>query len=230
MTLHQQRQVEIINQIEQQIATNSLQATAVVPVNDFDSDNRICLTSIHFPQAQYVNSIYSSISEPLMKVFPEAYYYSPSSLHLTIKNIQVIDNPPTFSESEIEIAKKIFSFIIPQHHTFTIYPYRLLIFKNNIALMSTTDEELDNIILDLDCELERAGLPDNKKYANKQYFFSNMTLARFSTIPPKLFIEKVRELSSLLTIPAYRVDSVSLISSNAVMKKMNLHGKWNLLI
>jgi 2'-5' RNA ligase len=226
MTIHQQKQIEIINKIEKQIQTNSLTATAVIPVQNFDEDNRMCLTSVHFPHKSFIDTIYSAISIPLQKLFPEAYYYDPSSLHLTIKNIRVINNPPTFAEKDVEIARAVFNSIIPRHKKFKIYPYRLLLFKNNLALMSTTDEELDGIILDLNQALTKAGIPDDKQYVNPRYFFSNMTIARFISCPPPEFIEEVHNISSSLSIAPYIVDSVDLITSNAVMKKRQIQGSW----
>ncbi|MCX6732759.1 MAG: hypothetical protein NTV98_04430 [Candidatus Roizmanbacteria bacterium] len=228
MSRHQQEQIKIINEIEAQVKSNSLQATAVLPVSNFDEDTRMCLTSVHFPDISLIDQIYSSIIEPLNKLFPDAYYYSPSSLHLTIKNIRVINDPPTFTDKEIDIANDVFSRRIPIHKQFAIYPYRLLLFKNNLALMSTSDEELDSIILDLSSALTTAGIPDDKQYINSRYFFSNMTLARFSTIPSHEFKEKVEHLSSHLKLNPYIVDSVSLITSNAVMKKRKEWGKWGL--
>jgi len=228
MTIHQQKQIEIINQIEGQIRTDSLKASAVIPVENFDEDTRICLTSVHFPHRSFVNSIYTSITKPLQKLFSKAYYYSPSSLHLTIKNIRVINDPPHFTDHDVTTAKKVCEKVVPSHKQFSVYPYRLLLFNNNLALMSTTDEELDTIILDLDRELNKAHISDDKQYVNFRYFFSNMTLARFNTHPPQEFISKVVALSSTLKIPVYSIDSVSLISGNAVMKKLNIHDKWML--
>lgn len=226
MTSHQQKQIEIINTIENQIRSNTLQATTVEPVLDFNADNRMCLTSVHFPHEGFINNVYSSISLPLMRLFPTAYFYAPSSLHLTIKNIRVINDPPTFTDEDSSLAIDVFNKVIKKHKKFSIYPYRLLLFKNNLALMSTTDEELDSIILELDAELYRAGIPDDKKYINPCCFFSNMTIARFRTLPPLDFINKVDYISSHLDLKPYIVDSVSLITSNAVMKKLYEYKKW----
>lgn len=228
ITKHQQKQIEIINSIENQIKSDTLQATTVEPVLDFNTDKRMCLTSVHFPHEMFINSVYSSISLPLMKLFPSAYFYSQSSLHLTIKNIKVINDPPTFTNTDISQAIEIFNRVIIKHKRFTIYPYRLLLFKNNLALMSTTDDELDSIILELDEELSKAKIPDDKQYINPRYFFSNMTVARFGTAPPQDFINMVNYISSHLELDPYTVDTVSLITSNAVMKKLHEYKKWRL--
>lgn len=229
MTKHQIRQIEIINQIEHQIKTNSLTATTVIPVQNFEKDKRLCLTSVHFPSKTYVDQVYKSITKPLKMLFSKAYYYPPSSLHLTIKNVCIISDPPSFNEQEIITVQKVFNQIIPTHKQFKIYPYKLLLFKNNLALMGTTDKELDSILLHLASELKKVGIIDNKQYVNSRYFFSNMTLARFGTKPPQDFVNMVTHISSNLDLKPYIVDSVSLITSNAVMKKLKIHGKWPLL-
>lgn len=228
MTFHQQRQIEIINAIEQQVKSDSLQATTVEPVLDFDADKRMCLTSVHFPRSLFINDIYSAISLPLSQQFPGAYFYSPISLHLTIKNIRVISDPPTFSKNDVKRVEELFNVVIAKHKKFTIYPYRLLLFKNNLALMSTTDEELDSIIIELNSELLKIGIPDDKQYINSRYFFSNMTLARFSNRPSQDCIKMIEDISSHIKLKPYTVDSVSLITSNAVMKRLHEYKRWNL--
>ena len=70
----------------------------------------------------------------------------------------------------------------------------------NLTLISTTDSDLDSIILDLDKSLIEAGIPDDKIYSNSQYFFSNMTLARFTRPINESFKNKIEKLSSALSL------------------------------
>lgn len=228
MTNHREKQIEIINTIAEQVRKNSLQATAVAPVADFERDDRICLTSVHFPKESFVNTVLTTITEPLAKLFPQAYCYPKESLHFTIKNIRVIANPPSFTEEQVDRAFQLYEKVIPTHKSFRIYPHRLLVFKNNLALICTTDEELDNLILDLDDKLKEVGIPDNKRYANSRYFFCNMTLMRFAATPPQAFLVKVDELSNTLPLLEYTVDSVELLTGNAAMKKLRIRGEWKL--
>jgi hypothetical protein len=95
-------------------------------------------------------------------------------------------------------------------------------------LIGTTDEELDKIILDLSNGLNKAGVPDDKVFANSSYFFSNMTLARFNKIPSDIFKQKVEELSGSISYEPYEVDSVTLLTCNAVLQKKSIAGQWNL--
>jgi len=45
MTNHQDRQREVIDQIEKEVQENKLTFSTVEPVSDFDNDTRVCLTS-----------------------------------------------------------------------------------------------------------------------------------------------------------------------------------------
>src|SRR3989338_1796123 len=197
---HQQHQIKIIDQIEEQIKSNSLQSSTVSPVTDFENDPRICLTSVHFPSNDLKSYILESIINPLKEIAPEHHYYSDSSLHMTIKNIRVINNPPHFTHENKEVAREVFSKVIPRHKKFSVYFYRLLLFPNNLALMGTTEPELDNIILDLDKRLNENGFPDDKQYVNSRYFFCNMTLVRFNSDVSQKFMKTVQELSKNIMI------------------------------
>jgi hypothetical protein len=147
---------------------------------------------------------------------------------MTIKNIRVINDLPHFTDHDIETARSTFSRVIPKHHAFHVYFYRLMLFPNNLSLIGTNDPELDAIVLDLDRELRISGLPDDKKYLNDRYFFGNMTLARFTTRPSQQFQETIQRLSSSLTFTPYLVDSVTLITANASLVKCRKIATWPL--
>lgn len=226
MTDHQQKQIEVIDKIERQVNENALNFTTVAPVEDYENDPRICLTSVHFPNKKLIKNVEEIISE-LSKIESSFFYYPSDSLHMTIKNIRVINDPLHFTNYDIEKADKVFSRIIQLHKKFKVYFYRLLLFPNNLALIGTTDPELDEIALDLDQELNKWGVPDDKQYANSKYFFSNMTLARFDNTSEK-FRQKVKEQSYNLEFEPYTVDSISLVTCNAVFKKLKIINSWKL--
>lgn len=228
MTDHQLQQQQVINKIEEQIKANSLNFSTVSPAEDYESDPRICLTSVHLPHEELKQKVQQLIISPLQEIESDFYYYTLDSLHMTVKNIRVINNPPHFTEEDVEKARKAFSKVVPEHKQFNVYFYRLLLFPNNLALIGTTDPELDNIILDLDATLNIAGIPDDKIYENSKYFFSNMTLARFNTPPSEEFKQKVQELSDSIDFQPYIVDSVTLLTCNAVFKNRQTEGTWKL--
>lgn len=227
MQTHQQKQIEVINEIENRVKNNSVNFSLVPPTIDYDSDPRICLTSVHRPSNSLKQQIHNEIIDPLKKIVKDVYYYPLDSMHVTIKNIRVISDPPHFTSDSIEIAKQVFSEVIPGHNKFKAYFYRLLLFPNNLALIGTTEPELEKIILDLDKKLKENNLPDDKKYTNSQFFFSNMTLARFPS-PSIEFIKKVEDLSLKIKFEPYTIDSVSLVTCNAVLKNLQIIGNWEL--
>lgn len=227
-TPYQKKQIDVINTIENQVKNNLLSSSTVEPVEDFENDPRLCLTGIHLPDQKLIDTVYKTIIKPLRAISPNHYYYEKDSLHMTIKNVRIINNPPTFTEDYIQKTKKVFEEVVPKHKKYQVYFYRLLLFPSNLALIGTTDPELDLIILDLDQKLKDAGIPDDKQYSNSHYFFCNMTLARFNSSVTQEFIKKVEELSQNINIEPYTIDSVTLLVSNAVLKKRRIIGTWNL--
>jgi 2'-5' RNA ligase len=228
MTDHQKGQLEVINQIEEQVRNNSLKFTTVTPVENYGRDTRLCLTSVHFPSESLIDKIKKTLIIPLQEISPRHFYYSAKSLHITIKNIRVVNDPPNFTDRDIEKVAQVFSTVILKHSSFKVYFYRLLLFPNNLSLIGKTDPELDNIILDLDRELKSAGIPDDKKYLNTKYFFANITLARFSEPLSEEFKQKVKILSDKISFPPYAVDSIALIKSTATLGQLNIAKTWEL--
>jgi len=227
MNNHQLEQMKVIDSIEKQIQRGSLNFSTVSMVPDFKKDPRVCLTGIHFPKDSLKEYVYRIIHQ-LQNTFPEHYYYPEQSLHMTVKNIRVIHNPPNFSSSDIEKAKKVFSSVIPTHNTFQVYFYRLLLFPENLSLVGTTEDKLDNLIFDLDKKLQDVHISDDKLYSNSKYFFSNMTLVRFVEPVSQEFKQTISVLSDTLRFDPYVVDSVSLVSTNAVFYNPKIFGTWKL--
>ena len=224
---HQEKQKEVINQIEEEVRKNTISFSTVTPVEDFENDSRMCLTSVHLPHRDLITKIRQDIITPLKEVEPSYYFFPDESLHMTIKNIRVVNDPPPYTDGDCTKAEEVLSQIIPQHKKFQVYYYRLLLFQTNVALIGTTDPELDDLHLDLDQALKNASIPDDKTYLNSRYFFSNITLVRFSS-PSERFKAKVEEISNTLSFEPYTVDSVSLVTCNAVLKKLSLLKTWHL--
>jgi hypothetical protein len=218
-TEHQKNQVKVINQIEQSLTNNQLGFTVVEPVSDFENDKRIALTSVHFPNQDFIAKVQQKIITPLKSIQPEHFYYPAEFIHMTIKNVRTISNPPLFDQDVIAKTKQVFDQVVPQHQAFKAYYYRLLLFPYNLALIGTTDPSLDELVLELDSNLNQAGVPDNKKYLNDRYFFSNVTLARFNKPVTQEFKAKVAELSANFEPFSYQLDSVTLLTCNAVMNQ-----------
>ena len=228
MNLYQKKQIEVVNQIESSLKERCLSFSTVSSVKDFENDPRTCLTSIHFLKPKLINQIYRLLINPLKLISPNHYYYQRSSLHMTIKGIRVINDPPHFNSEDIKKARMIFQETIPYCHQFKVFFYRLLLFPTNLSLIGTTEEERDRIAIVLDKKLGQAGIPDDKKYLNSRFFFSNITLARFDSPISNSFRKKVKALSGNISkmFKPYTVDSVSLVSGNAVLKNRKIFGQW----
>lgn len=227
MNEYQKRQLEVIAKLENQIRVGAKNFSVVTPVSDFESDPRICLTSVHFPSASFLREV-QNVVEPLKDLSPEHYYYGPKSIHITIKNIRTISDPPHFNERDIEKVREVFSRVVPKHHKFNAYYFKLMLFQNNLTLVGTTDEEYGKIILGLDDELNRVGIGDDKKYVDSKVFFSNITLVRFVKPINDEFKEKVEAVSSSIKMKPYEIGPVSLITANAVCKKLEVIETWRL--
>lgn len=213
-------QKQVIQELEKQINQNAIAfSTVSAPDTNFDDDDRMCLTSVHFPSTQLKQAIQTQLIEPLKTLDSTQYYYSNESLHFTIKNIRAIANPPAFTKEDIEKAKEVFANVLSNYSVFNVYYYRLLLFPNNLALVGTTDPVFDDMVLELDRQLKKVGVPDTKVYVNDKFFFSNITLARFTQPITEEFKQKIQELSQAIEFEPYVVDSVTLLTANAVMKK-----------
>lgn len=227
-TKHQLKQQKIIEKVANLINNNNITFSTVSPIKDFVNDPRTCITSVHLPHKELLDKVRQTLIEPLHQIEPNLYFYPEDSLHLTIKSVRVVNNPPHFTENDIQKATEIFAKTIPQHKQFKVYFYRLLLFPNNLALIGTTEPELDSIFLDIDKNLKAAGIPDDKVYANSRYFFTNMTLCRFNGAPLEKFKQKIKELSDSLKFKPYIVDSITLLTCNAVLKNKHIRGTWQL--
>jgi len=225
---HQLQQKKVVDLIDSALNQGSVPFSTVEPVADFSSDPRLTLTSVHFPGADFIATIRDTFITPLQKIDQDHYYYQDDLLHATIKNVRTIANPPTFNEKDIQTVKEILEDVAPKYPPIEVFFYRLLLFPNNVSLIGTTSEHLDNIILELDERLAQVGVSDDKTYINNTHFFCNITLARFINPYTNDFKEKVAELSAELESNpiSYSIDSVTLLTANAVMKKRKDHGSW----
>lgn len=227
-TLHQQKQLGVIKNIEDSLKEKQSAFSVVEPVEDFINDSRMALTAVHFPKESFLEKIRKEILDPLKAVSPNQFFYPDESIHMTVKNVKTIADPPHFNDQDVEKVKQVFDQVIPKYKKFKAYYYRLLLFPYNLALMGTTDPELDKIILESDEKLKEVGVPDDKNYLNNKYFFSNVTLVRFNNPVTNEFRAKVKEISDSIKPFSYEIDSVTLLTCNAVMNKAAEIKTWEL--
>ena len=227
-TQYQKNQIKTINSLEDNLKSNKVDFSIVSAVDDYKNDPRMCLTCAHFPSNSFIESVDKQIIKPLKQTQSSHFYYKSSSFHITITGIQKVSDPKTYSKQDIEKTELLFDKIIPQHKAFNVFFYKLVLLPTNLSLFGTSDQERDNIFLDLNKGLKRIGLPNNNKYLNSKYFFCNMTICRFNEKPSKKFVEKVKERNEILAFDPYKIDSASLIEANASLGMRKNIKKWEL--
>jgi len=194
--------------------------SVVTPVEDFASDNRLCLTLVHFPAKSITSQIMRIITR-LKKADPRQYYYDETSLHATINNIRVISNPAKYSISDIEKVSKL---KLKPKLFFDINGLLLMKKPGSILLKLYPDEQTNDFILKLRLQLAEIGVLDDKIYADTNTIISNITFCRFTTEPNNKFY-KILEKADIKG--KIEVKKISLISCNAVCQNRTIHKEFS---
>ncbi len=214
MDSYHQKQQEVISQIENEYKIGRSPSSIVKPVKDYINDNRICFTSVIFLPIRLEQKIIDKIIIPLSKADRHQYFYSPSSFHLTIQNIRIISEPPQFNKEDIEKAKKVFAKVIPKYKRFTFKLKGLFELPSSLAVCGFSGKIFTSLSSELDKELTKQGVPDNKKYFTKEIMFGNVTFCRYTQKPNTQFMKIVYELKNV-EIGNFEVKTISLITTNA---------------
>ncbi len=187
-------QREIVSALEYGAPSQSADVSVVPMQLDYERHPDRTLTTVMFIEKEIGQAIQEALIEPLSRVEPEHHYYSSDALHITIKNIRSLANPPTFTETDIENADRILRSTIPKHQAFNLMLEETVAFRNSVTVIGFTDQRLKQLIQDLDRRLRKADLPDDKRYASNCVFFSNITLCRFVHQPSDAFLQAVSGL------------------------------------
>lgn len=221
---YQEKQAELFQEIETSAKLGNQKSTIVDMVSDYENDNRISLASVAFLPETIVETISHKVVEPLKLADPSQYYYLPQSFHITIRNIRTVNNPPLFNNEDIEKVKAVFNEVIPKRKRFNFHLRGIFELPTSLAIKACSDELLKFLVQELGEGLERAGVPDNKKYASDEVFFGNTTICRFTTSPSDQLLKRVSELKDI-EIGEVEARIVSLITTNCVC-----HPKWTKII
>lgn len=211
---YQAKQLEVIRGIEEGFRKGQAVSTVVKPVLDYINDDRVCLTSVAFIPQNFERKIIEKIIRPLSQIDSAQYFYVSGSFHITITNIRTIENPPLFNNDDVEKVRKVFKKIIPKYKPFKFDVKRLFELPTSLAISAFSDETFGDLALELRSEIEKAGVPDNKTYANENIVIGNVTVSRFVDTPSASFQEKIEELKEV-DIGTFEVNKISLITTNA---------------
>ncbi len=212
------QQKKIVKRFEKLIADRKFKTSIVDIIKDYKNDDRICLTSVVFIPKEISDKIISAVTRKLKKIESVHYFYSPESLHLTVKNIRTVNKPSLFTRKDIDKVQQLFKKIIPQTKSFKFYIEDVLVLPTSISVMAYSNDIFGKLVSSLDEGLKKNGVPDNKKYLSDHVFFGNITICRFVKKPSVQFINKAKKDRNL-KIGNFKVKKISLITCNAVCHK-----------
>lgn len=196
---------------------------------DHAKDKQRCLTSVSFVPENISNKIIREVIEPLQQYDPNHYFYLTESMHLTLKNIRTVNNPPLFDAKDIKKVDKLFSEIIPQFPKFDFTVEDVVIFPTSMSVTAFSDRILWDLVSSLDKGLKEIGVPDNKKYTSNSVYFGNITLCRFTKKPNEKFVKEARKFRNY-KIGKMTIEKINLITCNAVChpKSLKIINEYNL--
>jgi 2'-5' RNA ligase len=212
---YREQQKRIVNQLRAGSGQRNLRASIVPIRSDYETDPALCLTSVVFIPDEFAQDIHRTIVEPLREIEPDHHYYSPESMHVTIKNVRTVHDPPLFTETDIQKVHRLFSELVSQHGSFLFSLEEVVAFPTSVTLIGYCDQELGDLFQALDAGLREIGIPDNKRYVSDTVVFGNVTLCRYVRQPSQEFRAAVNRMAH-----AYRaemkVEVIHLITCNSV--------------
>ncbi|MDD5291281.1 MAG: hypothetical protein PHZ04_04190 [Patescibacteria group bacterium] len=228
------QQKALVKKLENSFVQNNIKANnnkvSVVSIQtDYANNNKICLTSVVFIPNDVSDRIILKVINNLKEIESHHYFYPDESMHLTIKNIRGIHQPPLFTEKDILKVDQLFKEIIPKFPAFEFKVEDVLIFPTSLSVMAYSNDTLQKLVLALDKGLREIGVPDNKKYFSDSVFWGNITVCRFTENPSPQFIDAAKKIRNL-KIGEFKVEKVNLITCNAVCypKSRKIIGEYEL--
>ncbi len=215
MVSYQKQQELLLKEIEKDFKEGKFPATIVEPVQDYSSDNRICLTSVVFLPQEIQRIVDEKVIKPLKELDKRQYYYLPQSLHITIQNIRTISDPPLFSKKDVEKVKNVLREVITRYEPFDFSIEGFFELPTSLSLCAYSDEILKQLVFEIRKSLKKVGVPDNKKYASDEIVIANSTICRYIGLPNDAFFEEVGKLKNI-DVGRVQVKNVSLITTNSV--------------
>lgn len=203
-----------MRQMESSFLQNPHVSETVAITTNYASDSRICLTTHTSIPIDLARIIGTRIINPLRNIDPKMHYFTENTLHITINNIRVINDPPHFGPSEIAKVKELLTNLIPNFRPFQFVLHGLLRMPTSISVIALITPEYNDFIKTLRQQLIDIGVPDDKKYFSGDTVFANSTICRFTHTPSVAFMNEVeKHLDESFGIMTS--DELSLVSTNA---------------
>ncbi|NMG23049.1 hypothetical protein, partial [Brasilonema bromeliae] len=154
------QQKKMIQQVKDSISQGQSQLSIVEMRSDYENDDAICLASLTFPSKDIAQTISKEIIAPLQSLDSHHFYYSSECLHITIKSIRTVHNPPLFKNEDVVKVHELFTQIVPNFKSFTFSLEGLILFPTSVSLVGYCDETLRKLVQALDLGLREIGVPD----------------------------------------------------------------------
>ena len=215
LDVYQEQQERIVNELRVGSGHRDVGIPTIPFRSDYRTDSAICLTSVAFVPDDIAQDIQQTIIGPLKEMEPDHYYYSPDSMHITIKNVRAVHDPPLFTKADIGKVNRLFGELIPQHRSFFFSLEDVAAFTGSVSLIGYCDDRLRYLVLALDAGLNKIEVPDNKRYVSDTVFFGNVTLCRYVHQPSKRFFEAVEQMAHVYKGELH-VKVIHLITCNLV--------------
>jgi 2'-5' RNA ligase len=211
---YRELQKQAVNQLR--VGSGQNLRASVVPIrSDYRTDSAMCLTSVAFLPDDIAHDIHRKIVQPLEEIEPDHHYYSPDSMHITVKNIRTIHNPPRFTEADVRKVDRLFGGLIPEHPSFSFWLEEVVPFPTSVSLIAYSDLKLRDLVRALDAGLNKIGVPDNKQYVSDGVYFGNVTLCRYTRQPSRKFSDALEQMTHVYK-GVLKVEVIHLITCNSV--------------
>jgi hypothetical protein len=211
---YKRAQKQLVQEIAKHNPKYSSRMSEVPISTEFAFSKERCLTLVAFPDEQFCERVSSILISPLRMYDRAQHYYAKNAMHITIKNVRCLKDPPNFSKVDTDRVGCAFAERIAHHPPIYFSFEDILVLPTSIAVAGYCSRALFHLIRDLDDGLDSINFPDDKRYASDEIYFCNLTFCRFRRLPTADFFDRVRQLewkpATLL------VKKLNLISCNPV--------------
>jgi 2'-5' RNA ligase len=205
-------QMAEVEALRVKLAEGSATVTVVEPLRSYAEDTRRFFGVLGFPPKDVVGAI-QEVQEILRGADPAQFYIPPEALHLTVKNIRTIADPPNFTADDLTKVSKILASISARYKPLPLHGRGVLVMPTSISIPVYSIKNFGDLVVDLDSAMNAAGVPDDKKYTSSSVFFTNITIARFLKTPSPEFYRRLKQVSDL-TLPPFELSRLDLVCSN----------------
>ncbi len=204
-----------MRQMETALASDPKASTIVPMQTDYQNDPQIALTCISYVPSDIATRIQTELINPLKAIEPDFFYYPNTSLHITIQNIRVIRNPPSFTIPDINKVQAVLASMTPSAGPFPCIYKGLLSMPTSTSLIALVTPEYDQFVRRLRTALTDINVPDDKTYFTDEIIFANTTICRYTHTPSEKFLKTLESLQDI-SIGTWTPKIVSLVTMNAV--------------